>query len=277
MNYLKKTIRKLAPKKDLSRPKNTLSYFPNASILEPVSIEDRDSDSHTLSENPMWEYFIKNTSGDIFKWHHYFEIYHMFFNRFRQKKNVQILEIGVKKGGSLNLWRNYFDESTIIVGVDIKANCQKFENRDLKIFVRIGDQADPKFLKKLVDEFGKFDIIIDDGGHTANQQITSFLHLYESLSENGIYLVEDTHTSYWEKYQDRKDSLSFIDFSKSLVDYLHDPYHRVSGFSPRADKPNKSNKIQVSKFYSMTKSICFFDSIIVYTKGKRVFPKAEKR
>jgi len=81
----------------------------------------------------------------------------------------------------------------MIVGVDIKKSSQKFENKDLKIFVRIGDQADPKFLKKLLDEFGKFNIIIDDGGHTANQQITSFLHLYGSLSENGVYLVEDTH------------------------------------------------------------------------------------
>ena len=164
----------------------------------------------------------------------------------------------------------------MIVGVDIKKSSQKFENKDLKIFVRIGDQADPKFLKKLLDEFGKFNIIIDDGGHTANQQITSFLHLYGSLSENGVYLVEDTH-SYWEKYQDRKDGLSFIDFSKSLVDYLHDPYYRVSGFSPRADKPNKSVKIQVSKFYSVTKNICFFDSIIAFTKGKRIFQKIEKR
>ncbi len=42
-----------------------------------------------------------------------------------------------------------------------------------------------------------FDIILDDGGHTMKQQITSFKILYPFVKKGGIYIIEDLHTSYW--------------------------------------------------------------------------------
>ena len=255
-----------------------LSSFPNASMLESVLIKDSDSECYAPPDNTMYDFFLKSTSGELWKWHHYFEIYRMFFNRFRKRKNIKVLEIGVRKGGSLNLWRQYFDESAIIVGVDIDPDTQRCENKDARTFVRIGDQANPKFLKKIVDEFREFNIIIDDGGHSTNQQITSFIHLYDSLSKDGIYLVEDTHSNFWQKFQDRKDGLTFLDLAKNLVNLLHDPYQNLSICEPlSADNPNKLREMRVSRFYSETKSICFFDSIVVFTKGKRAFPKHEIR
>ena len=50
----------------------------------------------------------------------------------------------------------------------------------------------------MVDRYGPFDIIIDDGGHTMEQQIASIETLFPALNEGGVYLCEDTHTSYWE-------------------------------------------------------------------------------
>lgn len=278
MNLLKQSLRKLVQKKSFWSQINLLSSFPNASMLKSVLIKDSDSECYAPKDNAMYDFFLKSTSGNIHKWLHYFEIYHMFFNGFRQKKNIRVMEIGVGKGGSLNLWRQYFDESAIIVGVDINQNAQRFENKEARTFVRIGDQANPKFLNKIADEFREFNIIIDDGGHTTNQQITSFIHLYDSLSKDGIYLVEDTHSNYWKKFQDRKDGLTFIDLAKDLVNLLHDPYQSMSiGYPLRVDNPNKLRELRVSKFYSETKSICFFDSIVVFTKGKRAFPKHEIR
>jgi hypothetical protein len=64
----------------------------------------------------------------------------------------------------------------------------------LEIF--IGSQADRKFLRETKSKIPKFDILIDYGGHEMEQQIIAFEELFGHISENGIYLCEDTLTSY---------------------------------------------------------------------------------
>ena len=63
--------------------------------------------------------------------------------------------------------------------------------------VHAGDQADRALLRRLADDYGPFDVVIDDGGHTAAQQVASFEALFPGLRPRGAYVVEDTHTSYW--------------------------------------------------------------------------------
>jgi hypothetical protein len=61
-----------------------------------------------------------------------------------------------------------------------------------------GDQADPMVLEKFVQEHGQnFDIIIDDGGHTMAQQITSLQHLWKAVKPGGLYFIEDLETSFY--------------------------------------------------------------------------------
>ena len=79
--------------------------------------------------------------------------------------------------------------------------CTQYESSNTKIY--IGDQTDESFLKSILNENEKPDIIIDDRGHTSNQQISSFNFLFEELKVGGIYLVEDTHTSYAKEFQDK--------------------------------------------------------------------------
>jgi hypothetical protein len=64
-----------------------------------------------------------------------------------------------------------------------------------------GDQADGAFLDRFIAEHGSdFDIIIDDGGHTMNQQMTSLNHLWKAVKPGGIYFCEDLQTSYMKQY-----------------------------------------------------------------------------
>ena len=56
------------------------------------------------------------------------------------------------------------------------------------------------FLKKLYAALPPLDILIDDGGHTMNQQITTFEVLFDKVKEDGIYLCEDLHTSYFKYF-----------------------------------------------------------------------------
>lgn len=42
---------------------------------------------------------------------------------------------------------------------------------------------------------GNFDIVLDDGGHTYQQQLTSFQALWPSVASGGLYVIEDLQVS----------------------------------------------------------------------------------
>src|SRR5712691_846135 len=169
--------------------------------------------------NDLEKYFTHNPGRLIHKWTHYFEIYDRHLSRFRGT-DVHLVEIGVYHGGSLQMWKHYFGPTSRIFGVDIDPRCKKLEEKQIEIF--IGDQEDRGFLKSLAAKIPRVDILIDDGGHTMAQQINTFEELFPHVDGNGVYLCEDLHTSYWEKYGGgfRKPG-TFVEYSKSFIDYIN--------------------------------------------------------
>jgi hypothetical protein len=191
------------------------------------------------------------------KWnpHLFGQHYQEHFALLRNKK-LKILEIGVggyddpKSGGeSLRMWKQYFPNS-MIYGMDIVDKSALEEDR-IKIFQ--GSQDDEAFLKKIVTETGKFDIIIDDGSHRNNHVIKTFKILFPELNNGGIYVVEDTHTSYipsyenwsnfcsddvaphWAEYGgslDLYDQKTMMNFFKRLVDCLSHQEFIHPGYTP---------------------------------------------
>lgn len=149
------------------------------------------------------------------KLENYFPAFDFHFERI-QNQPLRLLEIGVQKGGSLFTWQQYFPQAAI-AGIDIDPACAQFEQENIRVF--IGDQADVNFLESVNRSAGPFDIIIDDGGHTMNQQITSFKTLFPLLKDNGIYVIEDLHTSYWPAFFDGNGNT--VKMLKGLVDKLH--------------------------------------------------------
>jgi hypothetical protein len=219
--------------------------------------------SHNDSE--LFQFFKTHKGNYFTKWVHYFEIYESFLSKYKGK-DVNILEIGVHKGGSLQMWQSYFGKNSKIFGVDISPACKKYENENTKIF--IGDQSDRKFLKSLIAQLPTLDIVIDDGGHMSKQQINSFEEIYPHIAENGLYIVEDTHTNYWPKYQ-RGTRKSFIEYSKKLIDLLHAYHFDRKTFARYAIPHNKRvGQVNVPEFTKTTKSISFFDSMVVFQKAK---------
>lgn len=176
---------------------------------------------------------------------HYLEIYTELFEPLREKK-LEILEIGVQRGGSIKILETYFPFSTI-TGLDTKLSLCQYSGPRIKLVE--GDQADVETLEAL----GEFDIVIDDGGHTMNQQQTSFKIIYPKLKENGIYIIEDLHTSYWEKYRDS--DLKTTDFLKSLVDTLNEEGIKSDWNEESIDYP----KYKV-------RSVSFYESLCVIKK-----------
>src|SRR5215469_10053921 len=108
----------------------------------------------------LWSLFDSHTGRSVHKWKHYFPIYEQHFGRFVNRPCLMI-EIGVGRGGSLQLWKSYLGPHAQIVGLDINPECRAFEED--QIAVRVGDQSDPNFLASVIDEFGTPDIVLDDG------------------------------------------------------------------------------------------------------------------
>lgn len=154
------------------------------------------------------------------KWNHYLEIYDFFFAPYRNT-DVRILEIGVSRGGSLEIWRKFFGPQARIAGIDIDPACA--ERVDPENLLVIGDQSDPAVLAAALDRLGGgVDIVIDDGSHVGRHQIASFEYLYPRIAESGLYVCEDLHCSFWETHEGGLGrSGTMIEHGKQLIDRLH--------------------------------------------------------
>jgi hypothetical protein len=180
-----------------------------------------------VPRNPLVEIFERHTGRLTVKWLHYLEIYHRHFGRFRGRSPV-VLEIGIFHGGSLELWHEYFGAGCRLYAVDVDPECRKFEDENTRIL--IGDQADRGFLARLRQEVPRIDILIDDGGHRMDQQIATFEELFRHVSDEGIYLCEDMHTSYWKDFGGGyREPGSFVEYSKRLIDQLNAWHSREPG------------------------------------------------
>ncbi len=166
-------------KSNLSRPykfKVNSKYLSNKSKLDPFKYDD--------DMNDLYTYFLNSNDKSIDKMHHYFHIYNNHFEKFRNKP-VNILEIGVCKGGSLRMWKKYFGEKCHIYGVDIDPACKQYEDLENNIHIMIADQGNLKSMQDLMKQLPQIDILIEDGGHTTNQQITTFEACYDKISDLG--------------------------------------------------------------------------------------------
>src|SRR5262245_53430244 len=151
----------------------------------------RDLPTGTPERNVLHELFENRSKGPgIWKWRHYFDIYHRHLEKFRNKP-VRIVEIGVYSGGSLDLWREYFGTQSEIIGVDIESSCKRYERPGVRIF--IGDQANRQFWTKFREAVPRFDTVVDDGGHEPYQQIVTMEELLPYMNPGGVYICEDVH------------------------------------------------------------------------------------
>jgi hypothetical protein len=224
--------------------------------VRPVSGEQKDNQRG----NPFIEYLENNPDGRlVHKLLHYFDIYHRHFAGFRRQP-LTMIEIGVFNGGSLRMWRDYFGPQATIVGVDINPECKQFSEPGIDIV--IGDQGDRAFLRSLADRYPDFTLLIDDGGHRMHQQIATFEELYPRIRSDGVYLCEDTHTSYMPVYGGGyRQPQTFIESAKSLIDRLNAFYGQdQSQFAP-------------DEFTRTTDSLHFYTSVLVIEKKPRTPPE----
>ena len=109
----------------------------------------------------------------------------------------------------------------------------------------------------VLKEFGPPDVVLDDGSHVMRDVRAPFSYLYPRMSSVGVYLVEDLHTAYWEEYGGGLGQAStFIEYAKDLIDELN------------ADHAHGS--LQPTYFTASTLSMHFYDSVIVFERGRHL-------
>lgn len=181
----------------------------------------------------------------------YFQTYEQLFSPYRGRK-FTFVEIGVANGGSLLMWRDYFGPDARIIGIDFNPEAKRFEAEGFEIY--IGSQSEPEFWETFFEKVRKVDIILDDGGHTNKQQIVTAQQCIPHINDGGMLVVEDTHTSYLELY-DNPSRYSFMHYAKKLVDAVNSRFPAV----------NASNHHLNAAIYS----IGFYESIVCFHIDRR--------
>lgn len=159
---------------------------------------------------------IKHKSDKCSRYHNYAVKYDKILSPFRESF-LSVLEIGVSQGQSIKMWADYFTKATIHAA-DISKESEICESYSNRIKFHLLDQRDEAQLKNL-EQFSPFDLIIDDGNHFWMEQILTFQTLFPYMKKGGIYIVEDTTTSYWEEY--KNSPISPVEYFKTLADDVH--------------------------------------------------------
>lgn len=201
------------------------------------------------------------------KWgpHSYTKHYDAHFARFRQKA-TNLLEIGVggyddptKGGASLRMWRDYFPAGRIFA-LDVFEKRLQLSDR-VKIYQ--GSQADAQVLRRIFEDAGGFDIVIDDGSHINEHVIASFKILFPLLNSGGLYVVEDTQTSYWPALGGSSDD---PDSPNTIMGFFKDLVHGLNHteFIGRSTRRSRFDRYIVS--------ISFYHNMVFIEKGDNSEP-----
>jgi hypothetical protein len=154
----------------------------------------------------------------------YFQTYGELFERYRGK-SITFVEIGVFSGGSLFMWRDYFGPQARIIGVEFNPDAVRWREHGFEI--HIGSQSDPSFWNDFFKAVGPVDLVLDDGGHTYEQQISTVHYCIPHVKNGGMIAVEDTHTSYFKDFG-FPSRYTFIEWVKVLFDNINSRFHAVN-------------------------------------------------
>jgi len=153
------------------------------------------------SENALSEILERN-SYDTDKSEYYLRNYERKFAHLRERP-IALLEVGVHRGGSLYLWRDYFSRGTI-VGFDLHPPAS-FSDESGRIRIFPCDQGNAPGIRAAARSASPdgFDIIIDDASHMGTLTAITFQTLfYDHLRPGGFYAIEDWGTGYWDRWPD---------------------------------------------------------------------------
>jgi len=198
-----------------------------------------------MNEHPTSEESYRKSPYSSIKHSTYFAVYDRLFGPYRGKP-VTFMEIGVLNGGSLFMWRDFFGPEARIIGVDLNPLARKWESEGFEIF--IGSQSDSVFWDEVKKKVGPIDLLLDDGGHTFEQQIVTVEAMLPVIRDGGLLVVEDTHTSYMRAFG-APSARTFIAYANNIVDGINRRFSELDG-------PGRSER--------QVYGVSFFESFVAF-------------
>ena len=122
--------------------------------------------------------------------HDYVNVYDTLLEPYQKNGAVSLLEVGVKKGGSMQLFREFFSHDSRIYGVDIDPTITSFP-RDIGMKTLVFNSSDRNAARNSLGTATHFDIIIDDGCHFLSCIFKTYSNLAHLLTSTGVYIIED--------------------------------------------------------------------------------------
>jgi|GEM_PF-2091200 len=218
----------------------------------------------------MTELFFAHRGRCSDKWEGYLDAYEAEFTPIRLRgKPIDLMEIGVQEGGSLEIWQKAFPPGSRIAGLDIDP--------------RVGDMAFPAGIEVVVGDATsaavlaaafpgrQFDVVIDDGSHGCADVLATFGALFPRVQPGGLYVIEDLHCSYWPSYGGgfRRPGSS-IEWLKALVDTVNaDHWSAADG--------TEDDQALRDIYGPWVERVTFYDSMVVVAKRKRVQTRRQRR
>jgi hypothetical protein len=193
------------------------------------------------------------------KWSHYFDIYEQHFSKYVGRKPV-VVEVGICRGGSAEMWQKYYGDGATIVGIDIDPNAFKPEHQTPGCIQVNGNQGDPTFWDEFLKEYPVIDVFLDDGSHRVDHQILTLQKVWPHISQGGVYMCEDTHTNYWPEYGGGlKNPSTFLQYAKLVSDTMNSSYYKGMDQHP--------DNMMFADFYKDLVGMHFYDSVVVMDKN----------
>ncbi len=195
----------------------------------------------------------------------YFRVYDRIFAPYVGRP-VTFVEVGVMHGGSLHMWRNFFGPDARIIGIDANPIAKRLESDGFDIV--IGDQADPHCWASFYRDVGPVDILLDDGGHTFEQQIVTAECAARYVSDGRLVVTEDLHTSYMRAFHGPS-STSFVSYTKAMTDRIHARNGVASRFATPEPAVFALHTFESLVVLEIDRRACSQPSTVVWNEGAR--------
>ena len=193
--------------------------------------------THDVTISGLHENHYGNFSD---KWSLYLAEYDRLFLEYRDKP-INLLEVGIQNGGSLEIWAKFFLHAKNLIGCDIDEKCASITFDDSRIKVIIGDANSQGIYRKVTRISDEYDVIIDDGSHLSSDIVKTFSLYFSHPVDGGIFIAEDLHCSYWGEFEGGLyDPYSSLAFFKKLADVVGHEHWNVE----------KSRKSLLKGFFS---------------------------
>ena len=114
-------------------------------------------------------------------------------------------------------------------------------NNEPRITVEFGDATDEKFVKKILDKYGSFDVVLDDGSHKSVDMRLALQLFWKHT--NMVYCIEDLGTQYEKNYFEMTGREFGLQFIPDKIPFTKDLFGLVDSINKHPDANKEIFKI----------------------------------